>query len=260
MVPSFSYFFRDQYQLEFYIRRLAKNRVRFVSIIQELGDDPISTTIRQIMALFDEFKHTSVAMKESARHGFCNGSLPPMGYRIVEAAEQPGHCSRIPGPAGSSVWHGKPTAALVRWASGRLLLNRRHCRDGGRWGHGVVRKVLTRTTYIGRHRLNTKVFEEARTKAPRRGGRDSVPPIVAASDFEAVQDLLKIGGPALRRCASSAVRHYPQASLRCKQTELGGYRRDHPRALAQHVEKVSIKGSKTVLLRTSSLPLHLSGA
>jgi hypothetical protein len=117
-------------------------------------------------------------------------------------------------------------------------------RDGGRWGHGVVRKVLTRTTYIGRHRLNTKVFEEARTKARRRGGRDSMPPIVAASDFEAVQDLLKIGGPALRPCASSAVRHYPQAFLRCKQIELGGYRRDHPRALAQHVEKVRIKGSK----------------
>jgi hypothetical protein len=31
VVPSFSYFFRDQFELEFYIRRLAKNRVRFVS-------------------------------------------------------------------------------------------------------------------------------------------------------------------------------------------------------------------------------------
>ena len=30
-------------------------------------------------------------MKENARHGFWNGSLPPIGYRIVEAAEQPGH-------------------------------------------------------------------------------------------------------------------------------------------------------------------------
>ena len=28
-------------------------------------------------------------MKEYALHGFWNGSLPPMGYRIVEAAEQP---------------------------------------------------------------------------------------------------------------------------------------------------------------------------
>ena len=30
-------------------------------------------------------------MKENARQGFWNGALPPIGYRIVEAAEQRGH-------------------------------------------------------------------------------------------------------------------------------------------------------------------------
>ena len=30
------------------------------------------------------------AMKENARQGFWNGSLPPIGYRVVEAAEQRG--------------------------------------------------------------------------------------------------------------------------------------------------------------------------
>ena len=39
VVHSFSRFFRDQFQLEFYVRRLAKNGVRLVSITQELGDD-----------------------------------------------------------------------------------------------------------------------------------------------------------------------------------------------------------------------------
>ena len=97
LVHSFSRFFRDQFQLEFYVRRLAKNGVRLVSITQELGDDPMSNMIRQIMALFDEYqskenaKHTLRAMKENARQGFWNGSLPPIGYRIVEAAEQHGH-------------------------------------------------------------------------------------------------------------------------------------------------------------------------
>ena len=57
----------------------------------------MSNMIRQIMALFDEYqskenaKHTLRAMKENARQGFWNGSLPPIGYRIVEAAEQHGH-------------------------------------------------------------------------------------------------------------------------------------------------------------------------
>jgi len=46
LVHSFSRFFRDQFQLEFYVRRLAKNGVRLVSITQELGDDPMSDMIR----------------------------------------------------------------------------------------------------------------------------------------------------------------------------------------------------------------------
>ncbi len=68
-----------------------------MSITQELGDDPMSNMIRQIMALFVEYqskenaKHTLRAMKENARQGFWNGSLPPIGYRIVEATEQRGH-------------------------------------------------------------------------------------------------------------------------------------------------------------------------
>jgi site-specific DNA recombinase len=80
LIHSFSRFFRDQFQLELHVRRLAKNGVRLVSMItQELGDDPMSNMIRQIMALFDEYqskenaKHTLRAMKENARQGFWNG-------------------------------------------------------------------------------------------------------------------------------------------------------------------------------------------
>ena len=63
VVHSFSRFFRDQFQLEFYVRRLAKNGVRLLSITQELGDDPMSNMIRRIMALFDEYQS-----KENAKH------------------------------------------------------------------------------------------------------------------------------------------------------------------------------------------------
>ena len=40
LIHSFSRFFRDQFQLEFYVRRLAKAGVRLVSITQELGRRP----------------------------------------------------------------------------------------------------------------------------------------------------------------------------------------------------------------------------
>ena len=63
LVHSFSRFLRDQFQLEFCVRRLAKAGVRLVSITQELGDDPMSNMIRQIMALFDEYQS-----KENAKH------------------------------------------------------------------------------------------------------------------------------------------------------------------------------------------------
>jgi hypothetical protein len=57
--------------------------------------DPMHVMMRQIMALFDEYqskenaKHVLRALKESARQGFWNGSLAPIGYRVV-AAEQRG--------------------------------------------------------------------------------------------------------------------------------------------------------------------------
>ncbi len=95
IVHSFSRFFRDHFKLEFYVRKLAKNGVKLVSITQEMGDDPMHVMMRQIMALFDEYqskenaKHVMRALKENARQGFWNGALPPIGYRIV-AAEQRG--------------------------------------------------------------------------------------------------------------------------------------------------------------------------
>jgi DNA invertase Pin-like site-specific DNA recombinase len=85
IVHSFSRFFRDHFELEFYVRKLAKNAVKLVSITQEMGDDPMHVMMRQIMALFDEYqskenaKHVIRALKENARQGFWNGSLPPRG-------------------------------------------------------------------------------------------------------------------------------------------------------------------------------------
>jgi site-specific DNA recombinase len=216
VVHSFSRFFRDQFQLEFYVRRLAKNGVRLVSITQELGDDPMSNMIRQIMALFDEYqskenaKHTLRAMKENARQGFWNGSLPPIGYRIVEAGEQHGHRTKkileidpiqaetvrlifrlaregdgASGPMGVKSITKHLNAAGIR------------TRDGGRWGLGAVHKVLTRTTYIGRHRFNTTLWKTRERKPEMEVVEMTVPAIIEAAEFEAVQVLLKTRSPAL---------------------------------------------------------------
>src|ERR1700675_2416786 len=61
IVHSFSRFFRDHFELEFYVRKLAKNGVKLVSITQEMGDDPMHVMMRQIMALFDEYQSKETA-------------------------------------------------------------------------------------------------------------------------------------------------------------------------------------------------------
>src|SRR5499427_5635894 len=216
VVHSFSRFFRDQFLLEFYVRRLAKNGVRLVSITQELGDDPMSNMIRQIMALFDEYqskenaKHTLRAMKENARQGFWNGSLPPIGYRIVEAPEQHGHRTKKTleidpiqaetvrlifrlareGDGSSGPMGVKSIAKHLNAAGVRT-------RDGGRWGIGAVHKVLTRRTYIGRHRFNTKLWKTRERKPDAEVIEMAVPAIVGNAEFDVVQTLLKTRSPAL---------------------------------------------------------------
>src|ERR1700716_1273537 len=216
VVHSFSRFFRDQFQFEFYVRKLAKNGVRLISITQDLGDDPMSVMMRQIMTLFDEYqskenaKHTLRAMKENARQGFWNGALPPIGYRIVEAAEQRGHRTKktleidpvqaetvrlifrlAREGSGSSGPMGVKSIATHLNASGIRT------RDGGRWGVDAVHKVLTRTTYIGRHRFNTKFWKTRERKPEAEIVEMAVPTIIEAAEFEAVQTLPKTSSPAV---------------------------------------------------------------
>lgn len=64
-VHSFSRFFRDQFQLELYVRKLAKNGVRLVSITQDLNDDPMGNMIRQITGMFDEYYLARMASTRS---------------------------------------------------------------------------------------------------------------------------------------------------------------------------------------------------
>ena len=216
LVHSFSRFFRDQFQLEFYVRRLVKNGVRLISITQELGDDPMSNMIRQIMALFDEYqskenaKHTLRAMKENARQGFWNGALPPIGYRIVAAAEQRGHRIKktleIDPIQAESVrliyrlareGNGSSGPMGVKSIAKHLNESGIRTRDGGRWGVDAVHKVLIRTTYIGRHRFNTKHWKTRERKPEAEVVEMAVPPIIDTAEFEAVQTLLKTRSPAL---------------------------------------------------------------
>src|SRR6476659_237581 len=93
LVHSYSRFFREAFEQEFYLRKLGKHGVKVVSITQPVGDEsePVQAMMRKVIALFDEYqskenaKHVIRSMKENARQGFWNGATAPLGYRLVEA-------------------------------------------------------------------------------------------------------------------------------------------------------------------------------
>src|SRR6516162_974324 len=93
VVHSYSRFFREAFEQEFYLRKLAKHSVKVVSMTQPVGDEkePVQAMMRKVIALFDEYqskenaKHVLRSMKENARQGFWNGATAPLGYRLVEA-------------------------------------------------------------------------------------------------------------------------------------------------------------------------------
>ena len=212
VVHSFSRFFRDHFELEFYVRKLAKNGVKLVSMTQELGDDPMHVMMRQIMALFDEYqskenaKHTLRALKENARQGFWNGSLPPVGYRVVDAEKRGAKVKKV---LEIDPLHADTIRLMFQLAlngdgeSGRMgvkaiatYLNERklYTRTGGRWGVGTVHRILTRRTYIGEHEWG-KTYKDGTPKKQADVITVAVPPIVDRETFDAVQKLLKKRAP-----------------------------------------------------------------
>ncbi len=212
VVHSFSRFFRDAFEMEYYYRKLGKNGVRLVSITQELGDDPMHDMMRRIMALFDEYqskenaKHVLRALKENARQGFWNGSLPPIGYRIV-AAEQRGakvkkkleidplHADTVRLAFKLALEGDGTTGPMgVKTITKHLNERRIFTRDGGRWGIGTVHRLLTRPTYAGRHEFN-KRGKNKELKPAEEVIAVEVPAIIDQATFDAVQAHLKARSP-----------------------------------------------------------------
>ena len=211
---SFSRFFRDAFDMEFYVRNLAKNGVKLLSITREIGDDPVHQMMRQIMALFDEYqskenaKHVMRALKENARQGYWNGSLPPIGYRVV-AAEQRGAKTKTKKKLEIDPLHAETVRLIYRLAlhgdgaKGQMgvknivsHLNRYRIftRDGGRWGIGQVHRILTRRTYMGKPEFN-KRSKSKELKPTSEVVVVPVPPIIDRETFDVGQVLLKTRQP-----------------------------------------------------------------
>jgi site-specific DNA recombinase len=215
VVHSYSRFFREAFEQEFYLRKLAKHGVKVISITQPVGDEsePVHAMMRKVIALFDEYqskenaKHVLRSMKENARQGFWNGSMPPLGYRLIEAEKRGTKIKKkldIDPVEAESVrlifklylnGDGKSGALgvkeIVKWLNARGYRTRR----GKTFGVGSIHKLLTNTIYIGRARFN-RASSKTRNKKPEEEIIElSVPAIIEPHVFEQVQRQLHARSP-----------------------------------------------------------------
>ena len=215
VVHSYSRFFREAFEQEFYLRKLAKHGVSVVSITQPVGDEtePVHAMMRKVIALFDEYqskeiaKHVIRSMKENARQGFWNGATPPLGYKLIEAEKRGAKIKKklavdpveaetvrlifrlyLLGDGSSGALGVKE---IVKWLNGRGYRTRR----GRSFGVGPVHKLLTNTIYIGRWKFNQASSKTGERKAENEVVEIPVPTIIEPNTFEQVQRQLQARSP-----------------------------------------------------------------
>jgi site-specific DNA recombinase len=215
VVHSYSRFFREAFEQEFYLRKLAKHDVRVVSMTQPVGDEtePIHAMMRKVIALFDEYqskenaKHVIRSMKENARQGFWNGATPPLGYKLIETEKRGAKIKKklavdpvevetvrlifklyLLGDGSSGALGVKE---IVKWLNRRGYRTRR----GNSFAVGQVHQLLTNTIYIGRWKFNQTSSKTRKRKAEDEVVEIPVPTIIEPDTFEQVQRQLQARSP-----------------------------------------------------------------
>jgi site-specific DNA recombinase len=215
LVHSYSRFFREAFEQEFYLRKLAKHGVKVVSITQPVGDEtePVHAMMRKVIALFDEYqskenaKHVIRSMKENARQGFWNGATAPLGYKLVEAEKRGTKIKKKLDldPADSETvrlifrlyLHGDGSSGalgvkeVVKW----LNRNGYRTRRGETFGVASVHKILTNTVYIGQWKFNKTSSRTRQRKPDEEVVTIPVPGLIEPQVFEQVQRQLHARSP-----------------------------------------------------------------
>ena len=96
VVHSFSRFFRDHFELEFYVRKLAKNGVKLVSMTQELGaKEPVLADARHDASDHGPVRRIPVEGEREAYASSAEGKRSPgLLERVIAAGRLPCHRGR----------------------------------------------------------------------------------------------------------------------------------------------------------------------
>ncbi len=223
VIHSLSRFFRDAIQFGVYERKLNKAGVKVISVTQQTSDDSAGEMMRRIISTFDEYqskensKHTSRAMKENARQGYFNGSLPPYGYQaeLTEATSSRGRKKK-------KLAINEAEADVVRFIY-RLYLNGLEGRPQGikeilkrlaeqgylmrgkPWTIQKVHTVLSSSMYIGEYWFNVKDSRTRLVRPPEEWVKTSIPAIIDAVAFEEARLIRESRAPQSGKAISRSV-------------------------------------------------------
>jgi site-specific DNA recombinase len=202
VVHSLSRFFRDLYGFIYHEKKLNKAGVKIISITQQTGDDPAGEMARKIFNLFDEYqskensKHTLRAMRENARKGFFNGSIPKFGFRVEYITTGRGN------PKGKLMID--PTeVSVVRKIFDLYLsflgakqiaetLNRSgELRRGRAWTKNAILNILADPAYGGNLYFNRYDHRAKKLKPEEEWIMIKVPPIISKEVWDKAQKIRK---------------------------------------------------------------------
>ena len=205
IIHSLSRFFRDGIEFGVYERKLAKNKVKVVSITQPTSDDAGGEMMRRIINLFDEHqskensKHVSRAMKENARQGYFNGSKPPFGYQaiVTDRAASRGRSKKklavdeaeagIVRQVYDLYLHGLDGRMMGCKEIGKHLTGKGLLMRGSAWTLQKIHSMLSDPTYMGYYYFNMRDSKNNVMRPVDEWVKTSIPSVVDAAVFERVR-------------------------------------------------------------------------
>ncbi len=211
VIYNFSRFFRDDYELEGYRRKLEKAGVELLSATQQIAAGPHAKLQRAVITAMDAAQSEITAeavtqmMRANAAAGYWNGSTPPLGYETYVAESKgkkqkkklrivPAEANQVSGIIARCLGrNGGEMPGIGKLA--KLLNDLGETYRGRPFTPNLVHTILTRESYTGRHFYNT-VGSRTRKPRPREEWIEvPVPRIISDEDFAAVQKLLKSRDP-----------------------------------------------------------------
>ena len=211
-----SRFYRDSYGARFYKRKLKQAGVRVISITQETSDDPMGQFVEGIFELQDEYEsringyHTLRGMKENARQGNFNGSVPPFGYRVEsleDGSEKPKR-RLVPDEVEAETVRllfrlyvdGLDGQRLGIKSLTDHLNSTGHTKRGGKpWTKQGLQQRLADTTYLGERCFNKKDSKTHQPKPESEWIRIPVAPIIDDELFRRAVEIRKRDRPSKLR-------------------------------------------------------------